>query len=244
MTEQDRLDVFRAQTKNVRELENSWKHLNRQLNVQLLANNAAIVNTNTKLLALLYCALAEAIFSKIIHTPKAFSLAYIDQIKGVVRQFGIKAGWVKCVELGMQNVKAIKSGHGPNVQLRLDRLITAYIFDPSLIRNKLAHGQWDIALNRENDSVNTELTAKLNSLNVIALYRLKDALSSLAGILEDIIESPNKAHMRDYWPRIYALQNQQHVMSQWTLKDKLDQLKAKADRAQARGNSKHTKINP
>jgi len=233
VNEKDQAEIFHAQTKNVQELERAWKHLNRQLNAQLLAKNASAVHIDTKLLALLYCALAEATFSKVIHTPNGFSLVYIEQIKAVVRKNGVKSGWTKCVELGMQDVVGTKGNHGPNVRLRLNRLINTYILDPSLIRNKLAHGQWEIALGRENDFVNTELTEKLKALNVITLYRLKDALLELAGIVEDIIESPNKAHIRDYWPRIQRLQSKQHDMSQWTLENKLAQLRVKAERKQS-----------
>lgn len=231
MNEQDREDVFRAQTTNVQELERAWKLLNRQLNAQMVANNSSATLIDTKLLALLYSALAEATFSKIIHTPHGLSLAYISQIKAAVNSSGVKAGWTKCIELALHNVAASKSNHGPNIHLRLERLVHAYIFDPSLIRNKLAHGQWKIALNRANDAVNSDLTAQMAALDVIRLYRLKEALTSLAGLVEDIIESPNKAHMRDFWPRIYAMQDKQYEMSQWTLQEKLAQLRRKGEGA-------------
>ena len=231
MNEQDREDVFRAQTTNVQELERAWKLLNRQLNAQMVANNPSAALIDTKLLALLYSALAEATFSKIIHTPHGLSLDYIDQVKAAITSNGVKAGWIKSIELALHNVAASKSNHGPNIRLRLKRLVEAYIFDPSLIRNKLAHGQWKIALNRGNDAVNAELTAQLRALDVITLYRLKEALKSLAEIVEDIIESPNKAHLRDFWTRIHAMQAKQHEMSQWTLEKKLAQLRKKAEGA-------------
>ena len=228
MQEQQRLDVFRAQTKNVQELERSWKHLNRQLNALLLAGNQAAVEINTKILALIYCALAEALFSKVLHTPKGLTVDEIGQVKAASRLSGVKDGWVKCVEQAMRSVQGVKSNHGHNVEQLLDRLIHEFIFDPSLLRNKLAHGQWCVALNRDNDAVNQEMTSELAALDVVELYRRKAALQRLAAILEDIIESPNKAHHRDYWGHLEKFEKDQHEMARWSLAGKLSQLRAKA----------------
>lgn len=231
MREEQRLEVFRAQTANVRELERSWKHVNRQLNGLLLSNNHTAVHINTKLLALVYCALAEATFSKLIHTPKGLTLDEIEQVKIATRSDGVKSGWIKCVELGMRSVQGAKSNHGPNVEQRLDRLIDQFIFDPSLLRNKLAHGQWSVALNRENDAVNVALTTELADIDVIELYRRKSALQSLAAIVEDIIESPNRAHHRDYWVHLDRFEQDQQEMANWTLAGKIAQLKEKLSHA-------------
>lgn len=228
MQEEQRLEVFRAQTENVRELERTWKHVNRQLNGLLLANNHTAVHINTKLLALVYCALAEALFSKLIHTPKGLTLDEIEQVKTVARSDGVRPGWIKCVELAMRSVQGAKSNHGHNVEQRIDKLVNRFIFDPSLLRNKLAHGQWCVALNRDNDAVNPALTSELSDINVIELYRRKSALLRLAAIVEDIIESPNRAHHRDYWVHIDRFEQEQLEMANWTLAGKLAQLKEKA----------------
>lgn len=231
MQEQQRVDVFRAQTKNVQELERSWKHINRQLNALLLTNNHVAAHVNTKILALIYCALAEALFSKILHTPKGLTLDEIQQVKTATRA-GVKQGWIKCVELSMRNVQGAKGNHGHNVKQRLQRLIDEFIFDPSLLRNKLAHGQWCTALNRDNDAVNADLTSELASLDAVVLYRRKSALQRLAAILEDIIESPNKAHHRDYWDHLNKFESEQQGMAAWSLAKKTEQLRAKAAHAQ------------
>lgn len=228
MQEQQRVDVFRAQTKNVQELERSWRHINRQLNALLLTRNDAAVDVNTKILALVYCALAEALFSKILHTPKGLTLDEIQQVKAATKVGGVKDGWVKCVELAMRSVQGAKGSHGHNVRQRLQRLIDKFIFDPSLLRNKLAHGQWCIALNRDNDAVNTQLTSELAVLDVVEIYRRKSALQRLAAILEDIIESPNKAHHRDYWNHLDKFESDQQEMAAWSLIKKIEQLRAKA----------------
>lgn len=231
MQEQQRIEVFRAQTANVRELERTWKHVNRQLNGLLLANNHAGVHINTKLLALVYCALAEALFSKLIHTPKGLTLDEIEQVKRAIQGNGVKSGWTKCLELSMRSVQGAKGNHGHNVEQRIGRLIDQFVFDPSLLRNKLAHGQWAIALNRENDRLNVGMTAEITNLTVIDLYGRKAALQRLSAIIEDIIESPNRAHHRDYWTHLDQFEQEQAEIAKWTLEGKLAQLRQKVAHA-------------
>lgn len=228
MQEVQRVDVFRAQTKNVQELERSWTHINRQVNALLLTKNSVAVHIHTKLLALVYCALAEALFSKILHTPKGLTLDEIQQVKQAIKSGGVKQGWIRCVELAMHSVQGAKSNHGHNVKKRLERLIDEFIFDPSLLRNKLAHGQWCTALNRDNDAVNLDLTSEIAGLDVVVLYRRKSALQRLAAVIEDIIESPNKAHHRDYWVHLERFEEEQKEMAAWSLDKKITQLQKKA----------------
>ena len=123
------------------------------------------------------------------------------------------------------------SGHVPNTQKKIFALIDKYIFDPSLLRNKIAHGQWRVALNSDNTKVNADFTAKINSINVIDLYRYKAAFHSLFRIVEDIIESPNKAHHRDYWIHITEFETTQHEMALWSVEKKVKALKKKRARA-------------
>jgi hypothetical protein len=227
MNETEKLNIFRAQIENVRALEKSWKYANRTINLEIINKNEFGLKHNTKILCLIYCALAEAIFSKLIHTPYGLSIPQIEQIKLKAAQSGVKEGWLKCVELAMKNVAAKKSNHNPNVQKKLKELINQYIFDPSLIRNKLAHGQWIIALNRENTDINQNLTDEIKNIDIVELYRRKNALEKLSEIIEDIIESPNKAHMRDYQIHLENFQEKQSEMDSWSLAKKISDVRLK-----------------
>jgi len=231
MDEHQRAKIFDAQTINVRELEKAWIHTNRQINALILQKNLKAIEVNTKLLALIYCALAEAIFSKLIHTPHGLSLDNLEQVKILTNANGVKSGWLKCSELAMLRVQGAKSSHCQNVLKKLSTMIEAYIFDPSILRNKLAHGQWSIALNRQNTAVNQEITSEIEAHTVVELYRRKHALEKLAAIIEDIIESPNKAHHRDYWSHITDFEQSQMKLSSWTYEAKVQQLFAKKARA-------------
>lgn len=232
MDEHQRTAVFQAQTQNVRELERAWSQINRQINSLILQKNESAVGINTKVLALIYCALAEALFSKLIHTPDGLEIQEIVQVKSVANEKGIKNGWAKCVELAVRRVDGGKSNHQPNVLKKMGAMIDAYIFDPSVLRNKLAHGQWCVALNRENSAVNQDITKEIEKHTVVELYRRKSALEKLAAILEDIIESPNKAHHRDYWLHLTQFEEKQAELAKWTYERKVSQLFEKKSHAQ------------
>lgn len=227
MDEQQRVVVFEAQTTNVRELERAWSHVNRQINALILRKDQKSVEISTKLLALIYCALAESIFSKLVHTPYGLRLGEVDQVKRATIANGVKSGWLKCAELAMKRVESAKSNHCHNVLQRLSVMIEKYIFDPSLLRNKLAHGQWSVALNRDNTAVNVDITERIAAHTVVELYRRKNALEKLSSLIEDIIESPNKAHHRDYWTHLTEFEQKQKELEGWTMERKVEQLFAK-----------------
>lgn len=223
-----RLLVFRAQTENVRELERAWSYLNRQINDAIRTKSAHAVKINTKFLALNYCAIAEAKFSKLIHTPYGLELSFIGQIKSATTSRGVKAGWEKCVELTLKSVPAGPSNHLPNVRQKLLEYIEKYIFDPSQLRNKLAHGQWENALNRENTALNALTTNEIAELNIVELYRKKTALDKLSSIIEDLIESPEKAHFNLYWNHVLELDQQMQEMGNWTFAKKEESILLKS----------------
>ncbi len=232
MDEQQRLSVFQAQTTNLRALRKVWKHVNRQINNSILSKDDAAVAMNTKLLAVIYCAFAEVAFSKLIHTPKGLTIGEIEQIKASGRA-GVKFGWVKCAELSVRRIDGTKHNHRPNVLQTLKKLIEEFIYDSSLIRNKLAHGQWHIALNSENTAVNQQLTQDVGGLTVVELYRRHYSLEKLAAIIEDLIESPNRAHRRDYWAHLTELERKHQEVSAWTMEEKTAQLRVKKSHSKA-----------
>lgn len=231
MDEQQRLSVFRAQTRNVRGLHQAWKHINRQINAALLHGSDIAVEINTRSLALIYCALAEATFSKLIHTPHGLSLDEIEQIKNASKSQGVKFGWTKCAELAVTRVGGAKHNHQPNVLRKLRDLIERFIYDPSLIGNKLAHGQWHVALNGDNTAVNEDVTREISGYTVMDFYHRRYSLEHLAAVLEDLIESPNRTHRRDYCKHLAEMEAGQQEISGWTLERKTAHLRAKKSRA-------------
>ena len=226
MEDNEIASLFMAQTTNVRALEQAWSHINKTINAAYSNGDVASAEIHTKLLAQIYCAFAEAVFSKLIHTPGGLTESEIAQIKSRGKS-NVVSGWKKCVELSLRKVEGQSSGHVANTKKKINELIDLYIYDPSLLRNKIAHGQWKVALNKNNTRVNARLTEQLQEIDVVKLYRFKKAFQSLYRIVEDIIESPNKAHHRDYWCHIVQFEQTQTKMSNWTLERKIEGLRKK-----------------
>ena len=134
------LEVYRAQTTNVKALQTAMRQLRHSINRSLRANDAPAVEVFTKFYALAFCAWSEANFSKLLHTPHGFSLDEIAQVQRA-KADGISAAWKKCVELGLRHLDVDRGSFKPNAKQKLDAIITQHVFDPSLLRNKLAHGQ-------------------------------------------------------------------------------------------------------
>ena len=117
MLESDRNAVFAAQTENVRALEQAWKHINKAINAAYSSGDTSSSEIHTKLLAQVYCAFAEAVFSKVIHTPNGLDLDEIAQVKAKGKKNIVEA-WKKCVELSLRRVQGRSSGHVANTRLR------------------------------------------------------------------------------------------------------------------------------
>ncbi|WP_147324539.1 hypothetical protein [Shinella sp. WSJ-2] len=227
MDNASRLAIYSAQCKNVRALEVARKQIRRSINDALRSGNLVAVDVHTKALALVFCAWVEANFSKTIHTPKGFSLIEIAQIKASIRVGSVVDGWEKCIQLAFLKSAATKSNFTPNVKQRLKKCVTSLVADPSLIRNKVAHGQWIEALNRDNTKINADLTVSIHSLDVVKVEMWFDCQKILCEIVELLIESPNKAFMASYWGMIEKVEQIPIDRAAWTISSKRTRLKAK-----------------
>ena len=134
-----------------------------------------------------FCAWAEANFSKVIYTPHGFDLDEIRQVKES-KAGGISEAWKKSVELGMRHLDAKRGSFQPNAKQKLFAAIEAHVFDPTSLRNKLAHGQWTIALNRHNEAIQQDLTTDISKLDVVVISGWINAHELLADLVESLIE--------------------------------------------------------
>jgi hypothetical protein len=221
------LVVFRAQTENVRGLDSAWKQLRIKINRDLVHDKAVSATDLTKSLALVFCAWSEANFSKLIHTPHGFELDEIKQIKSESSR-DIVRGWEKCLDLGLSKVSSgRRSNYIPNIKQSVARIIQEYVHEPRLLRNKIAHGQWVVALNRANIAKNVELTTQVNAIDIVILSRWRDAYVGLSNIIESLIESPTRTFHRDYWIETTRLVERLDETASWTLASKVAKLKDK-----------------
>ena len=233
MDRDTQLVLFQAQVKNVRELDKAWTHIKRSINTALTKDNQASAVIHTKLLALVYSAWLEATFSKLIHTPYGFELNEISQIKDAcISRRGYRGNivnaWKKCVDIAVSRIDSGKSNYKPNIRQKLNRLIKEYVEDPSLLRNKIAHGQWSQALNSDNTGINNQLTESIATIDVVKLDVLRDACKGLCEIVEALIESPERSFHRDYWIILSELEEHLSKTANYSLADKITKLKSKS----------------
>lgn len=219
-------NIFSIQTDNVRALEKAWEQGNRLLNESLRSQNQDAISIQTKLMALLFSSYTEAIFSKLIHTPHALTQAEIKTLK-----FKFKTnsylGWVNCLKVIVNKITAKNQSYKDKVIADVTTLLKNYIQEPSEVRNRMAHGQWVTALNADNTKINNDLSAKIRTLDIITLTRYKKSFSLISLIIEDLVESPNKAHINTYQEKIKKFNQEQIKMASWTLAGRINKLKPK-----------------
>jgi len=222
-----RLAVFNAQVANVRALKVGIVQIRRAVNDGLRKGNETQASVHTKVLAQTFCSWAEANFSKVVHTPHGFTLVEIGEVKRVWSEQSLAAAWVKVVDLGLKKVPAQRSGFAKRTILAH---INTYVTEPALLRNKVAHGQWRVALNRPNTAVNAALTASMENLDIVEIDRWLGGHERLAAIIESLIVSPERTFARDYWPQLSALEQFARDSSLWTLAAKREAFEKKARR--------------
>lgn len=211
---------------NCRKAETIWKFSKKILNDCIRRKKIQEAEYQTRVMALLYCTVAEAYFLKIVHTPGKLIDTEVDEILQTAKDYGIGNAWKKCLEIGLARCEAQNSAHIPNVKRKVEKLIDHFIFDPAEVRNKIAHGQWETAFNRDSTAVNLKITKKIETLDISTIEKNKYVLKELAQIMNDILVSPNKAHMRDYWGYVCGLEEELKRRSRWNIETKQTKLKA------------------
>ncbi len=231
MTDKEIYDLYVLQSKNVRRLKQVQKNLMKDINFYLRKNNEFQVEIKTKLLALLHCTLSEAQFIQILHTPDGFTSSEIEKIKSA-KNSKLEDGWELMIDHAMDKV-----GDWKNINDLLDKRnsllekIREYIISPSIIRNKIAHGQWEFALNRDNTKENAKLTEQLNQLNVVEISKWFDVHQYMGLIIRDLIQSPKKGFHNNYWINFTDLDEYLYKCKNWTMETKKAQLKMKPIKA-------------
>lgn len=219
------LEVYKASVSNVRELNKQRKNIKRLFNKSVKINDHSAFDALTKLYALLYSSFTEVCFLKTIHTPYGFSEDLIRQIQG---QRNLIQKWDKCIELAFAQIgNFANKGEIQNKRKILLGHINNYIIEPSLVRNKIAHGQWSVALNNENTAINADTTAKIDALDFVKIDILFEVYEKIGQTVEDLIESPHKTHFRDFYSHMAELENLIDVTSEWSIQSKIDWLKEK-----------------
>lgn len=220
MTDKEIYDLYVLQSKNVRRLKQVQASIVKDINFYIKKNDNFQVEIKSKLLALLYCTLSEAQFIQIVHTPDGFTSNEIEDIKKA-KNNNLESGWKTMIELAMDKV----GDWNNNADLLARRnsiwkIITDFILEQSIVRNKIAHGQWQFALNRENTKENPDLSAELNKLDVVTITKWFDIHQFLALIIRDLIQSPKIGFHNNYWTNLTNLEQYILTSNLWTFETK------------------------
>jgi hypothetical protein len=219
MPHPDTYKFFKAYVTNVRDFLLAETEIRRVINRSLKTGKELTVSVQTKVYALLYSTYSEASFMKMILTPHGFDQISVDEI---LKQESIQEKWLKCLQISFTKFsKQTRGSEVPNKMLDLKRIIQKFIVDPSVIRNKIAHGQLTVALNSKNTNLNPTITNKLEKLDLVTIYRWFEINKQLCAIIEDLIESPDKAHHNFYYPKFQSLESFIIKTSTWTIESKL-----------------------
>lgn len=221
MNSQEILAIYIAQSENVRYLSKVINTTLRDINLYLRKSNEFEVKAKTKMLSLLYSAWSEAQFTQIMFTEHGFAFSEICDIKNHKDRFGITRGWEYMIRKALEKVGDPEANK--DLGKRLDTILSLvkdYIEEPSILRNKIAHGQWVNALNRENTSVNQGLTKDLDELDPIELQKRVKIHYYMGCIVRDLVQSPKAGFHRHYWTNIVNLESYINKTKNWSLESK------------------------
>jgi hypothetical protein len=225
MAAKEDLHLFEAAVRNSREAAAAVNIFRQRVNTVLCKGSSHEIQIYTRLHALMFCVWAEAEHLRLVYTPYGFSSS---EIREVLRQRSVEDRWKKILEIGLGRTQLDPNGSmrrqfGP----RLERLIQEFIVGPAQLRNKIAHGQWIEAFNGESSALNAETRQRLALLDVIEVDRWHFVFKRLSLIVEDSIESPQRAFRRDTWTRIAEVEAGLQRMRTWTVESKVEKLKSK-----------------
>ena len=213
--------LYQAYVINVRDFILAETEIRRLINRAMKGGREQTVTVQTKIYALVYSTFAEANFMKMVLTPYGFEQDFINQI--LHDRNNLQQKWIKCLDLGFQKFSASRKGaEVPNKIQELKRIVLKYIIEPSVIRNKIAHGQISVATNSSNTLVNEQITDKINELSFVNIMRYFHINQVLCDIMEDLIESPHLAHRDNYHSKYQRLEAYITKSESWTNESKLN----------------------
>ncbi|QFG52663.1 hypothetical protein [Chryseobacterium sp.] len=155
------------------------------LNSQYKNDKIQQLETFSKYLLLTYCTWSEASFIKLKHTPHG--LALNDRFQNYGRN--IETKWKTLIDKIIDRIPNIYSGDISQMKSELQQISEDYIVNNSYIRNKIAHGQWDEALNSDNDDINIVSSQDMSFVDVVKIDSTFEIHHLFLEILENISES-------------------------------------------------------
>lgn len=232
---------YKAACSNVKETKKNYSTLNRNINYlitkhplkngQLTPSCQQEIKSLTKLAILGYTAYTEALFLKLIYTPKGFTKDEINQILKTQKTYNIIIAWKKAFEISARKSIGRKSSFFQNSIKKINNIIDTYLKEPSELRNKIAHGQWAVSFNSKNSEINQTLTLKINEINIVDINKWLEVFKTLSELISLAIQSPLKGYPEQFWEKITKIEKDLSKISAWSLEDKIKKMHIKKSRA-------------
>lgn len=214
-------------SKNVASLEATRRKVNAQINDSLRRDDDFSLKIYTNLYLLVYSAWTEATLVKLVHTPFGFTT---DEKKKILKDQDVLNKWKKCVNTAFSKFRD-NGSEIPNKKKKIHKLIEDYLKSQAQIRNKIAHGQWEYPLHKNNITHDDEAQSLMNLVDVIQIDTWFEIFKEIVEIVRGLIDSRKKnnhlAHYNHYFTRLTNIQVIIDKRKNWTLEDKRQKLKLK-----------------
>ena len=212
---------------NVRILNSAKININREINRFLRKGDESSVQIYTNLYLLIYSSWAEASLVKLVHTPFGFSL---DEKKDIFKDRDVLNRWKKCVNIAFSKYRK-QGSEIPNKKKKIHRMLDDYLKAQGNIRNKIAHGQWNYTLHKNNITFDENAQALVACIDVMQIETwfeiLKQIIDIVLGLVDSREHNDNRAHYDFYFEKLSNVQSIIEERRKWTLEDKVSRLKLK-----------------
>ena len=175
----------------------------------------------TRVFALLFSSWSEAQFVQVLHTPDGLWGTEIKKIQGTVRARNLEEGWRELIEIAFARVGNTCTSKDLSKKKKfILKIIEEYVVPKITIRNKIAHGQWKIALNSENTKTNEIFTKELDRLDFVQIDVCFEVHTHLAALMRDLLQSPKKSFHRNFWTHCQCLEDYVKKTTGWSTNSK------------------------
>jgi hypothetical protein len=183
--------LYDVHSRNLAAVDRGTNRIKRAANRAVAQWQLATAGDLTKIYALLLAAKLEVRLRKLMYEAPAFTDA---QRRAITNEESQDQQWLRAIDEAFKRRYGVRrlSGKSLDVTPRVRRDVLREAVKKDLapimrLRNRLAHGQWAVALTNAGDAVSKELDDVLGGLNVLDLKhqerlidRLGDAISDLA----------------------------------------------------------------
>jgi hypothetical protein len=136
----------------------------------------------------------------------------------------------KCVNTAFSKFAKIGS-EIPNKKKKIHKLLDDYLKTQANVRNKIAHGQWEYPLHKNNITHDSDAEVFLSLIDVIQIDTWFLVFNEIIGIVKGLIDARgknnHKAHYNQYITRLVNIQAIVDERKKFTLEEKIKRLKLK-----------------